>query len=541
MQVERNPPSKLRATAFPLALTLLSSVMIVSQTTWRAVGHDLSSFLAPVVAITNGHLSLYATYFNVTPPGIHVTLLPWVWLFGPGIWSMYALHSLFVLGHQGTLFLALRKLLTPTDASLIFVATSVVILTGDVFDDTLLSTELVGNTFILAGFCVLPFRSTVPRLRLWAAGIALLTFAVLVREVYAFAPIMAVLGFLWAYRGKRNRLTATLKVVAWATVLGVGPPLTMLLALEGLGPYARVLHLKRALFPWPDASRLTMAPLEASWSFITLWPSLLAPAAAAAISIISIRRRQFPNLLLFSAIGVGLVGAAFTWQGKPASGHYLASLLPPLAGLLAVSLVQIRANLNGWSGFVGVLLLLVPITALSETASDLRSLRSPATWWTSTLGVADQETGPRESVDLPGCTQVVYGWNPGAFYIESKSNPCSRYFLVNLIQHSPSHRVEYLLQLLSSPPAVVIYDQRGSDLDVVAFEKNVLPWGSMLATCYQATDDHVFFQRLDQSATRQCMLPFLQNALFNNLTLARLSFDEILSIGVQRADAPPPR
>jgi len=76
IQVKRNPPSKLRATAFSLPLTLLSSVMIVSQTTWRAVSHDLSSFLAPVVAITNGHSGLYTTYFNVTPPGIHVTLLP---------------------------------------------------------------------------------------------------------------------------------------------------------------------------------------------------------------------------------------------------------------------------------------------------------------------------------------------------------------------------------------------------------------------------------------------------------------------------------
>jgi len=541
MQAKRNPPSKLRAIAFPVALTLISSVMIVSQTTWRAVSHDLSSFLAPVVSITNGHSGLYATYFNVTPPGIHVTLLPWVWLFGPGIWSMYALHSLFVVGHQGTLFLALQKLLTPTDASLIFVATSVVMLTRDVFDEMLLSTELVGNTFILAGFCVLPFRSTTPSLRLWAAGIGLLTFAVLVREVYVFAPIMAVLAFVWAYRGKANRLTATLKVVAWATVLGAGPPLTMLLALEGLGPYARVLHLKRVLFPWPDASRLTLAPLDASWTFITLWPSLLAPAAAAAISIISIRRRQFPYVLLFCAIGVGLVGAAFTWQGKPASGHYLASLLPPLAGLLAISLVQIRARLNRWSGFVGVLLLLVPITALSETASELKSLRSPATWWTSTLGTANQETRPSESIHPPRCTQVVYGWNPGAFYIASESNPCSRYFLVNLIQYSPSHRAEYLLQLWSSPPAVVIYDQSGADLDVVAFENDVLPWRSMLATCYQESDNRVFVQRLDQSATRRCMLPFLQNTLFNNLVLAPLSLDEILSIGVRQASAPPPR
>ena len=531
--MRRDPLSTLRSSAPPFVLTFLSSVMIVSQTTWRAVGHDLSSFLAPVVALTNGHSDLYATYFNVTPPGIHVILLPWVWLFGPGIWSMYAMHSLFVLGHQATLFLALRKLLTQIDASLIFVATTVVMLTNDVFDEMLLSTELVGNTFILAGFYVLPFRSTVPKLWRWAAGIALLTFAVFVREVYVFAPVMGVLAFLWANYRRRNWGVEVFKVVAWATVLAVGPPLTMLLALEGLGPYFRVLHLKGMLFPWPNLSSLTTAPLDVSRTLVTLWPSLIAPAAAATALVTSIRRRQFPNLLLFCSIGVSLVGMAFAWQGKPATGHYLASLLPPLAGILAVSLLHIRTHLTGWSGFVGLIMLLVPATAFSATASNLKSLRSPSTWWTSTLGVSDYGTRPSESINPTGCTQVVYGWNPGAFYITTESIPCSRYFLINLIQHSPAHRVDYTLQLLASPPTLVSYSQSGADMDVNAFEQNVLPWQPMLATCYQKTEGNIFISRLDEEATRRCMLAFVQNALFNNLRLAKLSFHDILSSEVR--------
>lgn len=507
--------------------------MIVSQTSWRAVGHDLSSFLAPVVAVTNGNSDLYAAYFNVTAPGIHVILLPWVWLFGPGIWSMYVMHSLFVLGHQATLLLALRKVLTPIEASLIFVATTVVILTRDVFDEMLLSTELVGNTFILAGYYVLPLRSAVAELRLWAAGIALLTFAVFIREVYVFAPIMGVSAFLWAYHRERNFGLGPFKVLAWATVLAVGPPLTMLLSLEGLRPYFRVLHLKRMLFPWPSASSLTTAPLDVSWTLFSLWPSVLAPVAAAAALVISIRRRHFPKLLLFYAIGVSLVGMTFAWQGKPASGHYLASLLPPLAGLLAVSLLRLRVYLTGWPGFVGLLLLLVPATALSESASNLTSLRSPSTWWTSTLGIAGRETSPWESINPSGCTQVVYGWNPGAFYIASESTPCSRYFLVNLIQHLPPYRVDYTLQLLASPPTVVSYSRDGADMDVNAFEQNVLPWQSILATCYQKVEGNIFISRLNEEDTRQCMFAFVQDPLFNNLALARLSLDDILAIEVR--------
>ena len=151
--------SRIRSSALPLLLISLSSVTIISQVTWQRVGHDLSSFLAPVVSITNGHSGFYETYFNVTPPGTHLILLPWVWLFGPGIWSMYVLHSLFVLGHQGALYFALRKWLDLIEASLVFVPITVVTITQHVFKDMLLTTELVGNTFILTGFCILPLQT----------------------------------------------------------------------------------------------------------------------------------------------------------------------------------------------------------------------------------------------------------------------------------------------------------------------------------------------------------------------------------------------
>ena len=238
IDMSRRLHARLLSATLPILLVSVSSVMIISQTTWQGVSHDLSSFLAPVVAITNGHLALYDAYFNVAPPGIHLTLLPWIWIFGPGIWSMYVLHSLFVFSHQGALYLALRKWLTPIEATLVFVPTTIVTLTEHVFDEMLLNTELVGNTFVLIGFCVLPLRSTDPKLRRWVLGMSLLTFAVLVREVYLFAPIMAILAFSWIYRGKANHRSATLKLVAWAAVLGVGPSAAMLMALEGLGPYS---------------------------------------------------------------------------------------------------------------------------------------------------------------------------------------------------------------------------------------------------------------------------------------------------------------
>ena len=525
----RGMHARLPVATLPILLVAMSSVVIISQTTWQGVSHDLSSFLAPVVAITNGHFALYDAYFNVAPPGIHLILLPWVWLFGPGIWSMYALHSIFVFSHQGTMYLALRKWLTPIETTFVFVPTTIVTITGHVFDEMLLNTELVGNTFVLLGFCVLPLRSPNPKLRRWAVGLSLLTFAVVVREVYLFAPVMAFGAFLWIYRGEKNQRPVTLKLVAWAAVLGAGPTVAMLMTLEGLGPYFRVLHLKRVLFPWPDYSTLATSPLDISWTFVTLWPALLLPVAAAAASVTSIRRRQPPYILLFCAVGVGLVGVAFAWQGKPASGHYLASLLPPIAGLLAISLTQFRPILRVSSRFAVLLLLFIPVTAISEIGSELTKLQSPSTWWASTLGIGNRSSKYEPTYESAECSQVVYGWNPGSYYISTESNPCSSYFLVNLIQNSPAHRAEYSLEILSSPPAVVLYSRSGADLNVNRFEQDVLPWSAVLAICYRNTSGDLFTRRLDQGATRRCMLPLLQESLHNNLALGKLSFAEIVS------------
>lgn len=522
--------TRLRSRALPVLLILVSSTIIISQTTWRGVSHDLSSFLAPVVAITEGRTGLYSTYFYDVPPGVHLTLLPWVWIFGPGIWSMYVLHALFVFGHQGVLYWALSKWLTRIETSCTFTITSVVIATNHVFSEMLLNTELIGNTVLLTGFCVLPLQSSSRKLARWALGLSFFTFAVLVREVYVFGPIMAVFSFLWIYRGDRKTLSAILRIVPWAALIGIAPSVVMLMVLEGLSPFFRSINLKRLLFPWPDFWSLAISPLEMIWTFIGLWPALLLPLGGFVALISSIRRQQAPSALVLCGIAMTAVSAAFAWQGKPPSGHYLASLLPPLAGLFALSLRQLRVVLRTERLRAGLLLLLVPITA-SSTISELSNLRTPVDWWRSTLGSIEHENASTPEIESPTCSQVIYGWNPGAFYIETGTDPCSSYFLVHLIQYSPSHRVEYLLQILSRPPGIVIYSAQGADIDINFFEENVLPWRAVLATCYRRDDPRTFVQRLDESGTRKCILPFLQDPIFENIWLANLSFSEIVSVG----------
>lgn len=512
----------------PVLVVAVTSVALISQTSWTTVSHDLTSFLAPVTGMVQGTSGLYADYFNVTPPGVHLVLLPWVWAFGPGIGSMYALHSLFIAGHQTALYLALRKWLTRLHAASILAVVSIVAISYQVFSDMLLTTELVGNTLVFLGVAVTPFTSHEFRLKGWALGLALLSFAVLVREVYVFAPILVAFAFLWKFRHSPHARSAFIRLVAWATILAVSPVIVLLLAFEGLVPYLHVLRLKRTLFPPPDFLKILLSPIQMVPELLKMWPSLAFGSLLGFVAITPAYRRFLAKVALGVAIAVTIFSAAFTWQNKPIYAHYAASLLPLLSGLLAIPFVILKKLAWRLPKILPLALLLLPLN-FADTASEIRGLQTPRTWWNSTLGIDRVETTPLNEVPDHECSQVVYGWNPGAFYIANDTIPCSKYFLVNLIERSPPHRTEYILEILAQPPATVIYQPANADLDTTRFEQDVFPWSSALNACYRQVTEVKFTLMMSESATRSCLIQTAEKSLFRHLALSQMSLEGILS------------
>jgi len=512
----------------PVVMVIVTSVALISQTSWTTVSHDLTSFLAPVTGMVQGTSGLYADYFNVTPPGVHLILLPWVWAFGPGIGSMYALHSLFITGHQTALYLVLRKWLTRLHAASILAVVSIVAISYRVFSDMLLTTELVGNTLVFLGVVITPLTSHEFRLKRWALGLTLLSFAVLVREVYVFAPILIALAFLWKFRQNPHARSAFIRLVAWATLLAASPVVVLLLTFEGLGPYLHVLRLKRTLYPPPDFLRIVLSPIQMAPDIVKMWPSLALLSLLFLVTITPAHRRFFVKVALGVALAVTIFSAAFTWQNKPIYGHYAASVLPFLSGFLAIPFVVLEKLDWRVPKVLTLALLLLPLN-FTDIASDLRSLQTPRTWWSSTLGAGRIENAASNEVSDDGCSQVVYGWNPGAFYIANDTIPCTKYFLVNLIEKSPSHRTEYILEILAQPPTTVIYRPTNADLDTARFEQDVFPWRSALNACYQQESEMIFIPILSESATRKCLIQIAEKSLFRNLALSQFSMERILS------------
>lgn len=104
-------------------------------------------------------------------------------------------------------------------------------------------------------------------------------------------------------------------------------------------------------------------------------------------------------------------------------------------------------------------------------------------------------------------------------YRLNKVPPCSKYFLPNLIVDSPFHQLQFKLELLQQPPTVVLYGNGlGADLNVAEFEQRVVPWTTILRTCYRKTTlDTEFVTQKSDAELRDCLTHVMADQLLNNL------------------------
>jgi len=502
-----------------------TSLLMLLQQPQTGVGHDLVSFVAPIDGFLDGYSQLYASFFNDTPPGIHTVLLPWIWLFSSHPWSMYVLHVLLLLVHQATL---LRVLLLNARFSIslaVFTTVSFIAIQQDVFGDMLLTTELLGNVLLFLSFWIYSKHRSSPlqrRLRAYVASLSLLTYAFWVREVYVFAIIVFVCLIAFREVTSRRNFLLWCKVVSWSALVGTAPVAVLLTFTEGVGPYLFVLEFKRDLYPLPSAVGILVEPLRVAERFIGImgWPSSLALGVLTAVGCWSSRHRNFT----LSAIGlVGVSGFAFAWQGKEMSGHYLAALLPPIAlALLAAGRVTCSIKGPKYGPLVLGLVLLVPTTFLPPNGfNPLTDVATPSTWWSEVGSKIGSNEGRTLSIATSdgACLQRAYGWAAGMSYRLNKLPPCSKYFLPNLIVDSPFHQLQFKLELLQQPPAVVLYSSgTGADLNVAQFEQRAAPWSAILRTCYQSTTLATeFVTRKSDAVLRDCLTRVMADQIFANL------------------------
>ena len=490
------------------------------------ISTDESSWIAPALAIVRGTGAPYVNYFDVKPPGLVFFFVPWIALFGVSMKSLVVLDVLLLVGNLSLFFALLRRLASPLVRDVVYCISLVAAFGLQLFSGEFLQAETVGSLLLLLALAVaLRFRSQ-PRAFLVVGALCALDSQV--KEVWFFCIIpFAVLALL----DKPGRWKALACLAAgWVAMLGllVGG----LLAVGAAGAYLDVVKYKATAFPLPG---LRTGAIDAVKTVVTesatvfwLWPILpivlgLSVYVRARVLGAGSTLRELVRFKESTAIVVFLTWAClvpgYVWQNKPVQGHTFLALFFPFILFTTAGLVYVHhASSNSkswrlprWRSVVAIAigLSLIPSTTVlaglgdryqeirSSQLSTLLTMESPASLQRFAV-MASHLNGT-------GCLQVAYGWDSGAAYIYTGANPCSRYFLANLLTSSVVAD-EFRRDMTTRPPDVIVYDTTLADLNVPWFEKTVFPYSLVLAECYIPTDTPtVFVARNSPAEQSRCI------------------------------------
>jgi hypothetical protein len=514
---------------FLLIASLFLSLIFTLRVGWTSLVHDLVSYLAPAVFLLNQDLSPYGTFFDIKPPFLIYSLIPWVAVFGQSLLSMAFLHGTLLFLHLILpFFIALLLSRRMSIAWITFGAQALWITSSDAYFGMLVTSELLGNVYALSSILLLLAASK--ELKKSSAALFILSgllagFATLTKEVYVGVAFAVVIGALLLPSGKRATSAAFVGLGGLVSIILVLSTLVMTGDLEN---YWEILLLKSNLFPSPTLgifiSSLPLLLAQISDNLAPFIPWLL----LVAFVFLTLGYKKLPRMDRSRIFFGGVTGLSMlfslTWQAKPMSGHYLISAFVPLLlvfPILISSVASLAKELRprkatGISVMAIILIVFTAIPApnalLAGQKASLEELSNLGTLGTISLETSAEDTSTLEALAAKSsCIQVAYGWAAAANYLAANRPPCSQFFLVNLILASPELLVQFRNDLILNPPELVVYSPDGADLSVEDFESNVFPWRAIVENCYEETElANVFVLNYSPSESIGCFDGFIR-------------------------------
>ena len=508
------------------ALFVFLVVVIPIARNHGLISTDEASWIAPAVAIVRGTGAPYVNYFDVKPPGLVFFFVPWIAVFGASMKSLVVLDVLLLAANLSLFYYLLRRLASPLLRDVVYGVSLVAAFGLQLFSGEFVQSETVGSVLLLLALAaVLRFRAR-PQAFLLAG--ALCALASQVKEVWFFCVIAFAVFALMDTPGRWRRLASL--AAGWVAMTGL--VVLGLVALGAAGAYLDVLTYKGTSFPLPglvggarEAVKVIRTESVAVWWLWPLLPVVLGLAFYLRVRVIgavsalreTLSFRDSTALLAFLTWLCLVPG--YVWQNKPVQGHTFVMLFYPFVFFTTGALVYAQhafSDPKSWRllkprGVVAVVLVLslIPSSAVAAGLGDrYQEIRGTPldTLLTMESSASLQKYAVIEShLSGTGCLQVAYGWDAGAADIYTGANPCSRYFLSDLI----TTRVvadEFRRDMVARPPDVIVYETDMTDMDVTWFEKTVFPYSRVLAECYNPTDTPtVFVARYAPAEQSRCI------------------------------------
>lgn len=477
------------------------------------------------------HGDPYNDYFINRPPMIFSAIGLWGDIFSYRYFSWVLLELTCVSVIVWALNSIFKHFLTSVNRqTILFLSTITLLFSG--LTDMFLASELIAISLILAA-CAVAVNTESPNNNNILVAASLILSAAFIREQFLLIPILfatAVIALAIETRSLKLIYSAVQGFLVAITFVSI-----YFFRHQNFNNFVSIFSLsyvkeKSGLsnyFEWSmvglNSIQQYFAPSDYFKSGnVYSWIGLVFPMVLIFLLSIAILARHRPvetsrwKWLIINQVGLGFI-LATGWQSRGSRflGHYG---LVTFVGFLLTFVVFLRVfritllRIVRFSSLVNVSILALTLILLIPNISTLKTLSSSIENVSlgnfSKMIRSDYESmtfDERSAFELMNsapndfkCSVQVYGWGTAAWYYYTRSEPCSRYFLVNLISDNESFS-EYRLELTVNPPLVISYrclEPECSDLEYQGFEERGFPFRQVLNHCYKLVhSQYPYFKR----------------------------------------------
>lgn len=494
----------------------------------------------------------YKDYWGHESPGVILLLGFWMKIFGATMFSLKTLNLLFLLATGPLIYLVLKKIFSPF-YTFALSSLMIIVLYSPYLNFPLLYAELFGLFFSLLGLvCLLFIKKTELRFFL---GSFFLAFSGQIKDSFTFTVLSLIPPLICLLASKNyvllRRATKSIFGGIFLAVLIIGG---YLLATDSLSDYLKVLsitldervwdklttfseyysytfwHAKNIFFLLQSEVALILGlwfllvlltaflrksfrlpHFKASKGFyvITL-PLIKLKSASQTFDVLTVIFYSLGSFLLFAMYGF------FDFQN-------LYQIALPVYFFWAIIIKSILDNLQKIlpilsKSKVSFLLFLLLLVFLIPKGPYLKEyfLKDYKPWIlvkkiylniTMVDSNHEFEDYIRSKTQENSCILSVYGWNVGETYFYGR-RPCSRFFLVNLINYD-WQRSEYREDIFQNPPQAIVYTREGADIDPSLFEREVINLTTIINRCYQPDSRYstfnLYFPKFSGDELENCL------------------------------------
>jgi len=499
-----NSSRKLILLIFSAIILSLFSIYIFSQT--RLAG-DVASHLLLAVSPILKIGSPYKNFWEIKPPVWPLTVYLWSSLFGFSILSIRIINIIIMSLVALSIWFVFKKAFQTPVFEILFFFT-ILIVPSPLLNSIILPTEILGLLFSMLALAVLvsmrkdSFKFFFSGLLFFAASQTKEPFtltAIAVLPVLIYSLLQG--GFIKAFKNSMQFLFGML-----ASFFGI---FIYLANLGSAGAYLEVFKFKQVFFPFSyDRISENLLPgfsaaARTFTEFVQGFP-LIIFLAICSFYLVNVYKKTFtldlhktrlitkPMVILnsdkiikYSIILYALGSFLGFGLGGTYGSHYLIQVVVPfyiINGFLFSYLFKNVTFLYARSRpyfYFALILFVFSVAILMPKRQYLSSYFPQITSFTMTDQIHSYEKIVTQLTTSDQCILSVYGWGVSENYLYSMRKPCTRYFLANIVLQDWQKK-EYSKEIIENPPAVIIYQTAGADMDIQRFESQIINIGKIV-------------------------------------------------------------